>query len=272
MYGIMCPVARPLGSSGKRKGTTMNNDEQNWEQTINWERFDPPAGGREFFDYMKTSLPMLDEAIRLLRADYERETARLASQSEVARLAERLQREFDAIAGSEMFQRILEAMDKQVKVLFPCGELPTIGEWLRWGGHITRALRNGSLLPDGWQKDKAKAARELATAENLRKFVSLYVSVTEDDYRIRFAPIRLKTKLFREISKRVTQLVVTGEALEREQKNEGFVTKFWNKAREILDMARKTQKACRQMRKTIDRIGERYWREASEIEIFAKTA
>ena len=100
----------------------MNNDEQNWENTIDWDRFDPPAGGREFFDYMKTSLPTLDEAIRLLRADYERETARLASQAEVMRLAERLQKEFDAISGSETFQRILAAMDSKVRLLFPHGE------------------------------------------------------------------------------------------------------------------------------------------------------
>ena len=247
----------------------MTNEEQNWENTIDWDRFDPPAGGRAFFDNMKASIPQLDKSIAMLRTQYETESGRIARQAEVMKIAERLQKEFDAISESEAFRRVLNFMDTRVKLIFPRGEIPTIGEWLRWGGHITRALRNGSLLPDEWKKDRAKAEHELVTAETLRRFVALYVSVCEADYRLRYAPIRLRTKMFREISRDVSALVTTGEALDREQMTEAFVSGFWTKAKEILEIARKSQKACRQMRKTIDRIGERYWRETADFGLVA---
>ena len=269
MYGIMCPVARPLGSSGKRKGTTMNNDEQNWEQTINWERFDPPAGGRAFFDFMKASIPKLEAGVAKLRAEFEAETLRVTGHLEIAKLAERLQKEFDAIAESESFQRMLVGLDGQIKAVFPSGDVPTVSCWLRWGARITTALHNGSLLPGGWTKDKAKAERELATAENLRKFVTLFVSVSERDYKLRLAPIRIRTKLFREIAREVNALVAAGEALERGQLTEQFVSDFWVKAKEILTIARKTQKVCRQVRKTLDRKGESFWRETADCGLMA---
>lgn len=239
----------------------MNNDDRNWENKVDWESFDPPAGGREFYDHMKASILDLDAAVGELRAKRDAEAGRVARQSEVMRLAERLQREFDAIAGSEAFQRLLAAMDAKVKLVFPGGEVPTVGEWFRWGGHITKALRDGSLLPDDWRRDAAKAERELAAVENLRRFVALYVSVCESDYRTLFAPVRLRTKMFRETSRNVTALVAAGEALEREHATGGFVATFWNRAKEILEIARKTQKACRQTRKTLERMGDRFWDE-----------
>ena len=126
----------------------MNNDEQNWEETINWERFDPPAGGRAFFDNMKASIPQLDKSIAQLRTQYETESGRIARQAEVMKIAERLQKEFDAISESEAFRRVLNFMDTRVKLIFPRGEIPTIGEWLRWGGHITRALLAEPAITD----------------------------------------------------------------------------------------------------------------------------
>ena len=247
----------------------MTNEEQNWENTIDWDRFDPPAGGRAFFDFMKASIPRLEAGVAKLRADFEAETWRMTGQLEIAKLAERLQKEFDAIAGSESFQRMLVGLDGQIKAVFPTGDVPTVSCWLRWGARITAALHNGSLLPDGWRKDKAKAERELATAENLRQFVTLFVSVSERDYKLRLAPIRYRTKLFREITREVNALVAAGEALDREQLTEQFVSDFWAKAKEILSIARKTQKTCRQVRKTLDRKGERFWRETADYGLVA---
>ena len=250
----------------------MNNDEQNWEETIDWGRFDPPAGGRAFFDFVKARIPELDAEVARLRAEYDAETWRIAGQLEIAKLADRLQKEFEAIAGSESFQRMLVGLDEKIGEVFASEDVPKISCWLRWGARITAALRNGSLLPEGWTKDKARAEREIGTAENLRKFAALYVSVSEGDYKLHLAPIRFRTKLFREVTREVNALVAVGEALEREQRTDLFASDFWAKAKEILSVARKMQKVCRQVRKTLERKGERFWRETADFGLLGRTA
>ena len=241
----------------------MTNEEQNWEEKIDWGRFDPPGGGRAFFESMKGIVPSLDAEIARLRGRFDAESGRMTDFEEIARLAGRLRREFTGLSESASFRRLVDFLDVHAEEIFG-GEAATIGTWLRLGDCITRALAHGTPLAERWKADKARAERELATAENLRRFVKLYVSVCEADYKIRFAPLRLRTKMFRDVTRDVGALVAAGETLDRELAGEGSGGGFWDRAKEILDVARKTQKACRLARKSLERKGDRFWLEQEE--------
>ena len=116
-------------------------------------------------------------------------------------------------------------------------------------------MRSRSEIPDELKRDVAKVGSGIANAEPLRDFLKGYVEVAEMDFRLRNAPARFKTKLFRGALRLVNVLVATGEKINPELSPE-FLNPLMVEADRIKAMAARTQKTLRIAKKVIE-VGRR---------------
>ena len=112
---------------------------------------------------------------------------------------------------AEIFKNTIRRIDERGCMIFPDGTKMTIQRWLEFGQVFTETLCQGCRIPEDLKKDVAKTAGDIAKAETLRDFLKGYIEVAEMDFRLRNAPARFKTKLFRDTLRLVNALVAMGE-------------------------------------------------------------
>ena len=245
----------------------MAND-TDWEAGLDWGKFDP-IGGKRFYLFVKGSaIKSLNEGIVQLTALKAEKDRKLRSWGEVAGLAARLDDEFRKLVESEAFKGAVEDIDKRAFLRFDDGTRMTLGLWIECGRSITATLRKGSIVPEGRRREAAEVGAELAKAETLRDFLKGYVELSENDYRLRNAPVRFKTKIFRDALRNVNALVAAGAKI-----NDGAIPDFLmpikDEVDQIKEMAAKTQRTLRLAKKAIERIGDRFWAEGNPLNAVA---
>ena len=168
------------------------------------------------------------------------------------------------VVDAEIFKNTIRRIDERGCMIFPDGTKMTIQRWLEFGQGFTETLCQGCRIPDELKKDVAKTAGDIAKAETLRDFLKGYIEVAEMDFRLRNAPARFKTKLFRDTLRLVNGLVAMGEKVKVEVLPE-FLVPLAVEVAKIKEMAARTQKTMRLAKKTIERVGDRFWMDANPL-------
>ena len=236
---------------------------ENWEAGIDWSEFDP-VGGKAFYAFVKerceTTLKAGIAELEKVKAEHE---SKLRRWDALAHLASNLERDFRAMRESTDFSAMMEELDRKALLMFPKASFITIGRWLEWGEFLTNALKTSSTVAPQMKSELAVIERDLANAVSLREFLSAYVGACEKDYILRRAPVRYRTKIFREVVREVANLVAAGERLNMATAP-AFVKTLSDEVERIKEMARKTLKTCRLAKKAIERRGEAFWRDFTE--------
>lgn len=239
----------------------MQNDE-NWQAAIDWTEFDP-VGGIRFYNFIKNEC---DAALRfgigeLEKIKTERES-RIRRWDELAKTFARLDENFTALRGMPDFVEMVKEVDGKALLLFPADKFITIERWVKWGEFLTRSLKNVAHVSLNARAELAEIARDLANATALKNFFAAYVSASEKDFILRRAPIRYRTKIFRDVTKDIATLVSVGSQLNMATAPE-FMRRMTDEVEKIKSLAHRTAKTCRLAKKAIERSGESFWRDFS---------
>jgi len=239
----------------------MQNDE-NWQAAIDWSTFDP-VGGIRFHDFIKVkcAAALAVGIAELERMKAEREE-KIRRWEELAKLFTRLDEDFATLRATPDFVEMMNDVDLKALLLFPAEKFITIERWVRWGEFLAKSLKTTSRIPPRFRAELAGITRDLANANTLKSFFAAYVAACEKDFLLRRAPLRYRTKLFREMARDVAALVALGEQINLETAPE-FVKTLADQVTKIKELARRTAKTCRLAKKAIERSGESFWRDFS---------
>ena len=139
----MCRVGWPWWTPSKteRKGNEMNNDE-NWENEIDWSKRTVIVGGPIFYEFLKTqAIPVLDEGLRQMAATRAESERKLHRWGAIAERAANLSDCFAALTGEADFMRMVHDFDEGTKAMFEGESIPSIGAWLIIGKRLTGTPR-----------------------------------------------------------------------------------------------------------------------------------
>ena len=258
----------------------MQNDE-NWEKEIDWSKrttvvVTAPCGwlrpigkqpslaervpsGPIFYEFVRRqAIPALDEGLK------EMEVARAACEDKMRRwsgITERSQKLaecFAALVEDADFMRMIDDFDTRTGEMFKGERIPTLGGWIRLGIRFTAAMRDGSSLPTKFNAELKEANREIAAATAVRNILRSFVSASDNDYRLRCAPERFRTRVFRDLAQDFNDIVATAATVDLDNLP-ATVKGVSNALKVIIEVARKMQGICRRAKKDIKRHGSLYW-------------
>ena len=108
----------------------MNNDE-NWENEIDWSRRTSVVGGPAFYEFVKTqAIPVLDDGIRQLEAAKARCEDKMRRWGGIAERAGKLADSFAALIECEDFMSMVQDFDEKTTEMFKGAGCPTLGGWM----------------------------------------------------------------------------------------------------------------------------------------------
>ncbi len=236
----------------------MMQNEENWEAESKWEELDP-FGGRDFHAFIrKEAIPALELGMAELERDRERQEGKIRRWEEIAARAAKLADCFSALAECEDFMRMIGDFDKKVGVIFKGTEFPTLGGWLSVGARLTSALRNGASVPEKYAQELAAVKRDIEGATAVRDILAAFAKVCDDDRRLRVAPTRYRTKIFRDISAG-TRAILDARLRLGTGELPVFLRGLKGRIDTICDLAAKLQDICRMAKKKIRREGNAFW-------------
>ena len=261
----MCCVGWPWWTPSKteRKGNEMNNDE-NWENEIDWSKRTVIVGGPIFYEFLKTqAIPVLDEGLRQMAATRAESERKLHRWGAIAERAANLSDCFAALTGEADFMRMVHDFDEGTKAMFEGESIPSIGAWLIIGKRLTDAMKNGSTVPTKYEEELNSVNREIAAATAVRNILRSFVSACDNDYRLRCAPERFRTRVFRDLSQDFGDIVSAASRIDLDDLP-ATVNGITDARKVIIDVARKMQGICRRAKKDIKRHGGRFWSKLDE--------
>ena len=176
----------------------MKNDE-NWESEIDWSKRTTVVGGTAFYEFVKDkAIPVLDDGIRQLEAAKARCEDKMRRWGGIAERAGKLADSFAALIECEDFMSMVQDFDEKTTEMFKGAGFPTLGGWMRIGKRFTDALRDGSSVPTKYGRELAAVNTDIANASAVRDVLRHFVAASDDDYRLRCAPERFRTRVFRD--------------------------------------------------------------------------
>ena len=107
---------------------------------------------------------------------------------------------FASLTECEEFMTMIHDFDEKTTEMFKGEAIPTLGGWLRLGKRFTVAMRDGSSVPTKYTAELAAIQREIASATAVRNILRSFVSASDNDYRLRCAPERFRTRVFRDLA------------------------------------------------------------------------
>ena len=105
--------------------------------------------------------------------------------------------------------------------------------------------------------------REIAAATAVRNILRSFVSACDNDYRLRCAPERFRTRVFRDLSQDFGDIVSTAAKIDLDDLP-ATVNGVTDALKVIIDVSRKMQGICRRAKKDIKRHGGRFWSKLDE--------
>ena len=241
----------------------MNNDE-NWENEIDWSKRTAVVGGPIFYDFVKTqAIPALDEGLRQMAAAKAESERKLQRWGAIAERAANLSDCFAALTGEPDFMRMVHDFDEGTKAMFEGESIPSIGAWLLIGKRLTDAMKNGSAVPTKYEEELNSVNREIAAATAVRNILRSFVSASDNDYRLRCAPERFRTRVFRDLSQDFGDIVAAASQIDLDDLP-ATVNGVTDALKVIIDVSRKMQGICLRAKKDIKRHGGRFWSKLDE--------
>ena len=266
-YGIMCHrwVAE-VGTleTKNRKDTMMTESYENWESGIDWSRRTAVVGGPAFYDFVKAkALPALEDGLRQLEATKASCEERMRRWGGIAERADKLSASFVALTECEDFMTLIHDFDEKTAAIFAGERIWTLSDWLRIGKKLTDAMRDGSSVPTKYASELADVKRDMASASAVRNILRSFVSASDNDYRLRCAPERFRTRVFRDLAQDFGNIVKSAAMLKTERMPD-FLHGIGEALRVIIEVAERMQGICRRAKKDMKRKGSAFWAKLDE--------
>ena len=266
-YGIMCHrwVAEVDTLETKnRKDTMMTESYENWESRIDWSRRTSVVGGPAFYDFIKAkAIPALEDGLRQLESTKVNCEDRMRRWGEIAVRAEKLSASFVALTECEDFMTLIHDFDEKTAAVFAGERIWTLSDWLRIGKKLTDAMRDGSSVPTKYASELADVKRDMASASAVRNILRSFVSASDNDYRLRCAPERFRTRVFRDLAQDFGNIVESAATVKLERIPD-FLHGIGEALKAIIDVANKMQGICRRAKKDMKRHGSAFWAKLDE--------
>ena len=266
-YGIMCHrwVAEVDTLETKnRRDTMMTESYENWEKGIDWSRRTSVVGGPAFYDFVKAkALPALEDGLRQLEATKASCEDRMRRWGGIAERADKLSASFVALTECEDFLTLIHDFDEKTAAIFAGERIWTLSDWLRIGKKLTDAMRDGSSVPTKYASELADVKRDMASASAVRNILRSFVSASDNDYRLRCAPERFRTRVFRDLAQDFGNIVESA-AMVNIERIPDFLHGIGEALKVIIEVANRMQGICRRAKKDMKRHGSRLWAKLDE--------
>ena len=236
----------------------MNTLVEDLRKTMDWTKFDPP-GGVKHYEGLKTAfLPLLGELIGDLEKQKAEFEGKLKRWEVIAQKAAQLDEVFNGLVESQDFMNMIRDFDFKSLLELPRPGWISIGNWIEVGRAITRTLNAGSHQYDSLKARVTGCAREVASAIALRNLMGGFVTVCEIEFVLRHAPIRFRTRIFRDLVRELNAVTAAGETLNFKFVPD-YLARFEEGAEKIKTEVRRMKWICKLLRKEIERHGETFW-------------
>ena len=241
----------------------MNNDE-NWESEIDWSKRPSMIGGPCFYDFVKAeAIPIIEDWIGELakaKADCEDKMRRWNG---IAEKSQKLAECFSALVGDADFMRMIDDFDVKTSNMFKGESIPTLGGWILIGIRFTAAMRDGSSLPTKYTSELAALGRDMEVGTAVRDILRSFVAASDHDYRLRCAPERFRTRVFRDLSQSVADIAAAGAKIDFGA-FPSYLAGIEKQLKVIVDFSGRMQGICRRAKKSIKRHGNAFWSKLDE--------
>ena len=242
----------------------MTESYENWECSIDWSKRTSMVGGPAFYDFVKAkALPALEDGLRQLEATKASCEDRMRRWGGIAERAERLSASFAALTECEDFMTLIHDFDEKTAAIFAGERIWTLTDWLRIGKKLTDAMRVGSSVPTKYAAELADVYRDMANAKAVRDILRSFVSASDNDYRLRCAPERFRTRVFRDLAQDFANIVASAATVNFE-KMPDFLRGICEALKVIIDVANKMLGICRRAKKSMKRHGSAFWSKLSK--------
>ena len=233
--------------------------DENWEDAIDWSKRTSVVGGPIFYEFIRTqAIPALDEGLRRLAENKAAGERKLQRWSAIADRAAALSECFAALTGEEDFMRMVHDFDESTRAMFKGECIPSIGAWLLIGKRFTDAMAGGSTVPKKYELELDAVKREIAIATAVRDILRSFVSANDNDYRLRCAPERFRTRVFRDLAQNFNDIVDSAAKFDFTELPDS-ISGISQAIKVIVDVSRKMQGICRRAKKDIKRHGSSFW-------------
>ena len=247
-----------------RKDTMMTESYENWESGIDWSRRTAVVGGPAFYDFVKAkALPALEDGLRQLEATKANCEDRMRRWGGIAERADKLSASFVALTECEDFMTLIHDFDEKTAAIFAGERIWTLSDWLRIGKKLTDAMRDGSSVPTKYASELADVKRDMASASAVRNILRSFVSASDNDYRLRCAPERFRTRVFRDLAQDFGNIVESAAMLKPERIPD-FLHGIGEALKVIIEVAGRMQGICRRAKKDMKRKGSAFWAKLDE--------
>ena len=242
----------------------MTESYEKWESGIDWSRRTSVVGGPAFYDFVKTkAIPALDHGLRQLESAKATCEDRMQRWGEIAERAGKLSDCFAALTECEGFMALIRDFDEKTAAIFAGERIWTLSDWLRIGKKLTDAMRDGSSVPTKYASELADVKRDLASASAVRNILRSFVSASDNDYRLRCAPERFRTRVFRDLAQDFGNIVESAATVDVKRIPD-FLHGVVEALKVIIEVAEKMQGICRRAKKDMKRHGSRFWAKLDE--------
>ena len=129
---------------------------------------------------------------------------------------------------------------------------------MRLSIRFTAAMRDGSSVPAKYTAELNAVQREIAAATAVRNILRSFVSASDNDYRLRCAPEKFRTRIFRDLSQNFSDIVAAPATIKL-AKLPDTMSGVSGALAVIIDVAKKMQGICRRAKKNMKRLGSLYW-------------
>ena len=190
--------------------------------------------------------------------DKAAEERKLQRWSAIADRAARLSECFAALTGEEDFMRMVHDFDESTRAMFKGECIPSTGAWLLIGKRFTDAMAGGSTVPEKYERQLEEVKREIAIATAVRDILRSFVSASDNDYRLRCAPERFRTRVFRDLAQDFNDIIASSTTIDFAKLSD-TVNGITDALKVIIDVAKKMHSVCRRTKKDIKRHGSSFW-------------
>ena len=242
----------------------MTESYEKWESGIDWSRRTSVVGGPAFYDFVKAkALPALEDGLRQLEATKSSCEERIRRWDGIAERAEKLSASFAALTECEDFMTLIRDFDEKTVAIFAGEKIWTLSDWLRIGKKLTDAMRDGSSVPTKYAAELADVYRDMANAKSVRDILRSFVSASDNDYRLRCAPERFRTRIFRDLAQDFGKIVESAARVNIERMPD-FLHGIGDALKVIIEVANRMQGICRRAKKDMKRHGSAFWSKLDE--------
>ena len=158
---------------------------------------------------------------------------------------------------------LIHDFDEKTAAIFAGERIWTLSDWLRIGKKLTDAMRDGSSVPTKCASELADVKRDMASASAVPNILRSFVSASDNDYRLRCAPERFRTRVFRDLAQDFGNIVESAATVNVERIPD-FLHGIGEALKVIIEVAERMQGICRRAKKSIKRHGNAFWLKLDE--------